>query len=77
MRTRRIVSLVVAPMASDPSRMAWGTALIESSAIEDTSGMIMMPMTMPAASALSLEALEMPTATAMSRIAGATVSAAK
>ena len=39
--------------------------------------MIITPITRPAASALSLEALEMPTDIAMSRIAGAMVSAAK
>ena len=39
--------------------------------------MIMIPITRPAASALSLEACEMPIACAASRIAGATVSAAK
>ena len=57
--------------------MAWGTAAIESSAIEETKGMIITPMTSPAAIALSLDALEMPIACAASRTAGATVSAAK
>ena len=75
--TRRIVSLVVAPIARLPSRIACGTAAIESSAIEETKGMIITPITKPAARALSLEALAMPTACASSRTAGATVSAAK
>lgn len=39
--------------------------------------MIITPMTMPAASALSVEALAMPIATAASRIIGASVRAAK
>ncbi len=55
--TLRIVSLVVAPIASEPSRIACGTAAMESSAIEETKGMIITPITSPAASALSLEAL--------------------
>jgi hypothetical protein len=75
--TRRIVSEVVAPIARLPSRIACGTAAIESSAIEETKGMIMMPMTRPAAIALSLDALAIPIAWAASRTAGATVSAAK
>src|SRR3546814_9339929 len=73
--TRRIVSDVVAPMASEPSRIACGTALIESSAMEETNGMIITPITMPAASADSDEALLMPMLTANSRTAGATVRA--
>ena len=44
----------VAPSARLPSRIACGTAAIESSAIELTNGMIITPMTRPAASALSL-----------------------
>ena len=76
-RTRRMVSLVVAPMARLPSRMDWGTAAMLSSAMEDTKGMIITPMTRPAASALSLLAPPMPMAAARSRSAGATVSAAK
>ena len=77
MRTFLIVSLWVAPIASDPSRIELGTAAMLSSAIEETNGMIMMPMTTPAASADSEEALVMPIETAKSRRAGATVSAAK
>ena len=57
--------------------MACGTAAMLSSAIELTNGLIMMPMTRPAASALSLEALAMPALCATSRTNGATVSAAK
>jgi hypothetical protein len=75
--TWRIVSLVVDPIASDPSRIDCGTALMLSSAIEDTNGMIITPITMPAAIALSPLALGMPIITAKSRSAGATVSAAK
>ena len=73
----RIVSDVVAPIARLPSRIACGTAAIESSAIELTNGMIMMPMTRPAASALSLLAEVMPSDRPKSRTTGATVSAAK
>ena len=72
-----IVSDVVAPIARLPSRIACGTAAIESSAIEETNGMIMIPITRPAASADSEEAPGMPSAAAKSRTAGATVSAAK
>jgi len=72
----RIVSEVVAPIASEPSRIACGTAAIESSAIEETKGMIMIPMTRPAASADSVED-GMPSDRPRSRTAGATVSAAK
>ena len=72
-----MVSEVVAPIASDPSRIACGTAVIESSAIEETNGMIMIPITRPAASALSDEAEAMPSICPKSRTAGATVRAAK
>src|SRR3546814_6829997 len=68
--TRRMVSDVVAPIANEPSRIAWGTALIESSAIEETNGMIITPITTPAASADSDDALETPIDTANSRMAG-------
>ena len=64
-------------MASEPSRIACGTAAMESSAIDDTKGMIITPITTPAASADSDDALLMPVATARSRSAGATVRAAK
>ena len=73
----RIVSDWVAPSARLPSRIACGTAAIESSAIELTNGMIMMPMTRPAASALSLLAELIPIEMPNSRIQGATVRAAK
>ena len=63
MSTLRIVSDVVAPIARLPSRMARGTAAIESSAIEEMNGMIITPITSPAASALSDE-VGMPSATA-------------
>ena len=72
-----IVSDRVAPSARLPSRIACGTAAMLSSAIELTNGMIMMPMTRPAASALSLLAELTPMARPKSRITGATVSAAK
>ena len=72
-----IVSDRVAPSARLPSRIACGTAAMLSSAIELTKGMIMMPMTRPAASALSLEAELMPIEMPKSRTIGATVSAAK
>ena len=75
--TLRIVSDFVAPRARLPSRIAEGTAAIESSAIELTKGMIMIPMTRPAASALSLLAELTPIAIPKSRMTGATVSAAK
>jgi filamentous hemagglutinin family protein len=53
-----------------------GTALIMSSASEDTNGMIMMPMTRPAASALS-DATFRPKLSPQPRSAGPIVSAAK
>ena len=74
--TRRMVSDWVAPSPYDPSRMAWGTALMTSSDKDETNGRIMMPMTTPAARALSLET-SMPSMPAYSRINGATVRAAK
>ena len=64
-------------MASDPSRIELGTAAMLSSAIEETKGMIITPITTPAASALSDEAPGMFSMAAKSRSAGATVSAAK
>jgi hypothetical protein len=48
-----------------------------SSAIEETKGMIITPITRPAASALSLDALLTPSDTAISRMPGAMVRAAK
>ena len=50
--TFRIVSPLVAPRANDPSRMDRGTAAKASSDSEEMNGMIMMPITPPAASAL-------------------------
>ena len=75
--TLRIVSEVVAPIASEPSRIACGTAAIESSAIEETNGMIMIPITRPAASALSDEAGDAERTGRSRGPPGATVSAAK
>jgi len=71
-----MVSERVAPSARLPSRITDGTAAIESSAIELTNGMIITPMTRPAASALSLLADDTPSAPRL-RMSGATVSAAK
>ena len=50
--TRRLVCIFVAPSAYDPSRSPRGTPRIASSASDDTSGRIMIPMTMPGPSAL-------------------------
>lgn len=75
--TRVIVSDGVAPIARLPSRIALGTAAKLSSAMDDTKGMIITPMTSPAANALSDDAQSIPIATANCRTAGATVSAAK
>ena len=71
-----IVSERVAPSASEPSRIACGTAAMTSSDSDDTNGMIITPMTMPAANALS-EATLSPIDSPTPRIKGATVSAAK
>ena len=71
-----MVSDWVAPRAREPSRIAWGTALITSSERDDTNGIIMMPITAPAARALWEDA-SMPMDAARSLINGATVSAAK
>jgi len=68
---------VVAPIARLPSRIDCGTAAMLSSAMDETKGMIITPITSPAASALSEEAPWMPIFTAKSRRAGAMVSAAK
>jgi hypothetical protein len=56
--------------------MLLGTAEITSSDSEETNGMIMMPITSPAASALS-EATDSPTQPPTSRTNGAMVNAAK
>ncbi len=50
---RVATSNLVAPRAYAPSRSARGTALIASSLSEETIGMIMMPMTRDALSALN------------------------
>ena len=71
-----MVSARVAPMASEPSRMARGTALSASSESEETKGMIITPMTRPAAKAL-LGDTPRPTRPPAWRMAGATVSTAK
>ena len=72
-----MVSDFVAPIARLPSRIACGTAAIESSAIELMNGIIITPMTEPAAKALSLLAEVTPIDRPKSRTTGATVSAAK
>ena len=71
-----IVSDFVAPIPNEPSRSDCGTAVITSSDSDETKGIIMIPMTKPAANALS-EATVKPMASPSSRINGATVSAAK
>ena len=50
-RTFVMVSLSVAPMASEPSFIARGTAFSASSDSDEMNGMIMMPITDPAARA--------------------------
>ena len=50
--TRSVVCIRLAPMANDPCRSAWGTAVIASSASEAMVGMTITPSTRPAASAL-------------------------
>ena len=74
--TFRMVSDCVAPMAKEPSRMDCGTAVITSSAREEIKGIIIIPITPPAASALSDEIVK-PTLAPKSRKKGATVNAAK
>src|SRR5690554_1189926 len=71
-----MVSDWVAPSAREPSRRVWGTALITSSDNDETNGIIMTPITRPAASALWDEASR-PILSARSRMNGATVRAAK
>ena len=74
--TLRIVSLMVAPIPREASRRLSGTALIMSSDRDITKGIIMIPITRPAAMALS-EATLRPTDSPSSRMNGATVKAAK
>ena len=71
-----IVSPRVAPMASEPSRRLRGTAFSASSESEETKGMIITPITRPAASAEFGEVAR-PIRLPAWRIAGATVSTAK
>ncbi len=71
-----MVSLRVAPRASEPSRIVAGTARRASSDSEEMKGINMMPMTAPAASAL-LGETAMPSTEPNSRTDGATISAAK
>ena len=71
-----IASERVAPSARDPSESDWGTAVIASSESDEMKGMIMIPITSPAARALS-EATSRPSSTPACRITGATISAAK
>ena len=71
-----MVSLRVAPSAYEPSRSDCGTALITSSESELTKGMIITPMTRPAASPLS-ELTDRPKLRPRSRMSGATTRAAK
>ena len=66
----------MAPSPNEPSRSAIGTAVIASSESDEMNGTIMIPITRPAASALS-EATERPIAVPRSRTTGATTSAAK
>ena len=63
-------------MPNEPSFSGVGTAFIASSESEETKGIIITPITIPAARALS-EATLKPTASPTSRINGATVNAAK
>ena len=69
-------ALTVAPAIRDLGLTLGIPSSIESSAMEETNGMIMIPITRPAASADSVED-GMPNVRPRSRIAGATVSAAK
>ncbi len=79
------VSERVAPMAKAPSRSDCGTALMTSSDSEDTKGMIITPITRPAARALVEEAAKNSSGmtgrpfshTAAALTAGATTSRAK
>ena len=78
---RSAASFAACPIVPAPGRRwnrpSCGTAAMESSDIELTNGMIMIPITNPAASALSLLELLIPIASPKSRTIGAIVSAAK
>ena len=71
-----IVSDLVAPTPYDASRRLWGTALITSSDREEIKGIIIIPITKPAAKALSEEALN-PKLSQVLLINGPTTKAAK
>ena len=71
-----IVSAFVAPRPKDPSRSDCGTAFITSSESDEMKGMIMIPMTTPAASADS-DAMSRPAHSPKRLSCGATVIAAK
>ena len=74
--TNIIVSYFVAPNPYEPSLRELGTALITSSEREDIKGIIIMPITRPAAKALS-EAIDKPKVSPMFLIKGPIVKAAK
>ena len=74
--TFNIVSALVAPRPRDPSLKDCGTELIISSDSEDMKGIIIIPITAPAASADS-ELTSSPSFIPMSLINGAAVRAAK
>ena len=71
-----IVSDLVAPIAREPSRKEFGTELITSSDNEEIKGIIIIPITPPAAIALS-EAILKPRESAIFFKKGPTVIAAK
>ena len=66
-----IVSDLVAPIPREPSFKFCGTAFITSSEIDETNGIIIIPITNPAASALS-EAIANPNSSPVFLIKGAT-----
>ena len=71
-----IVSDFVAPSAKEPSLRLWGTAVITSSDKDETKGIIITPITTPAARALSEETSK-PKVFPSTTILGATTNAAK
>ena len=71
-----MVSPLVAPIASEPSRIACGTAAKASSDSDEMNGISMMPITPPAAIAL-FGATSRPILMPACRSAGATVRTAK
>ena len=72
----RIVSDWVAPSPKDPSLKDCGTAFITSSDNDEIRGTIIIPITIPAANALS-DAISRPKLPPVIRMNGATVRAAK